>query len=205
MTTSTAQAATPIAGDLPEPRRSGCRGEPAIAAPALDRDDDGAGDDEEREEEVRHHGDGVQVEKDGDAPEGNLGNRAERGDEGNVTHPPRQPFDAPRGEPGDEREDDADEGDHPVAELDRRVPALLRIRLVATTRPVVAAEAGGGEADDGTARDDDPEREERDARELDESPGRDGAANAGRLHGIGGLAAAHRSSTPDPSTTRPTR
>ena len=65
-------------------------------------------------------------------------------------------------------EHDADERDEAVAELDRGVATLLGERLVAAPRPVVAAEPRGGQPDDGTARDDDPEREDGRRRELEE-------------------------------------
>jgi len=48
---------------------------------------------------------------------------------------------APGPEPRREREEDSHERDHPVPELDECVEALLRIRLVAAARPVLAAEA----------------------------------------------------------------
>ena len=100
------------------------------------------------------------------------------GDERDVAHPARQPVDPPRGEPGDQRQDDADERHQAVAELDRSRGRPSRERLVAAARPVVAAEARGGQADDGPARDDDPEREDGRGRELDEPAGRDAGAGA---------------------------
>ena len=131
-----------------------------IVAPGLDHDDDGTRHDEKREQEMRHHGDGVEVEQHGDPAERNLGDRAERRDQRDGPHPPRQPFDAPCCEPRDERKDDADERDHAIAELDRGMTTRLGIRLVAAARPVVAAETRGRQAYDGAARDNDPEREE---------------------------------------------
>ena len=68
---------------------------------------------------------------------------------------------------------DPDERDEAVAELDRRVAALLGIRLVAAARPVVAAEPERGQPNDRAARDDDPEREDGSGRELGEPAGRD--------------------------------
>ncbi len=205
VTTRAAQAATPTQATFRSHDGPAAGAMAAMVAPGLDHDDDGARHDEKREQEMRHHGDGVEVEQHGDPAERNLGDRAERREQRDDPHPPRQPVDAPCREPGDEREDDADEGHHAIAELDRGVTTRSGIGLVAAARPVVAAETRGRQAYDGTARDDHPEREKRDARELKESSRRDDAAHAGGLHGVGGLAAAHRNSTPDPSTTRPTR
>ena len=141
--------------------------------PRLERDDDRAREDDEREQEVRHHEQRVQVEDHRDPAEGYLGDRAERRHERDGAHEGGQAADAAGREPGRDREHDADERDQAVAELDRRMPALLGVRPVAATRPVVAAEAGRGQADDGSARDHDPEREHGHDGELLEAPRRD--------------------------------
>ena len=56
-------------------------------APCLERDDHGERDDDEREQEVRHHGERVEVEDDRDAAERDLGDGPEEGRErGPLTH-----------------------------------------------------------------------------------------------------------------------
>ena len=183
VTTRTAHDATPTQATLRSHEGPAAGASPPVVAPGLDHDDDGARDDDDCEQKVGHHGNGVQLEQDGDPAERDLGDRAERCEQGENAHEAWQSVDAPRREPGDDREDDPDECDHAVPELDRGMPARLGVRLVPALRPVVTAEPGGGQADDGTARDDDPEREECDVRELKEPSRRDGATRAGRLPG----------------------
>ena len=194
----------------PQPRRPRRWGEPPAATPSLEGDDDRAREHEQREEEVRHHRDRVEVEQHRDAAERNLRDRPERGGERDGAHPARQSVDPPGGKPHDHGEDDADERDETIAELDRRVPTLLRIGLVAAARPVVASEPGCGQPHDGTTRDDDPQREDRNRRELDE-PARGHLAPHPHLLGDSrralapDLHVAHRSATPEPSRMRPMR
>ncbi len=68
-------------------------------------------------------------------------------------HAAREADDPARAEPGDERQRQADEGDHAVPELDERVESLLRVGLVAALRPVVAPEAGSGQPHERTRGD----------------------------------------------------
>ena len=187
--------------DRPQPPWPGRRGEAAAMTPRLEGNDNRARKHEQGEEEVRHHGDGVEVEQHRDPAERNLRDRSKGSHECDVPDPAGQPHDPPGGEPRDHREDDADERDHAVAELDRRMPALLGKRLVATLRPVVAPEPGRRESHDSSARDDDPEREDGGRRDLDEPVGRYMTPR----HGASVLHAVHRSATPEPSRTRPIR
>ncbi len=104
--------------------------------------------------------------------------------------------------------EDPDERHQAVAELDCGVAALLRIRLVAAARPVVASEARGRQPNDCPARDDDPEGEDGGGRELDEAAGGDEAPGSRLLgHAVDPVAAdlhpGYRSATPEPSRTRP--
>ena len=68
----------------------------------------------------------------------------------------------------DEREDDPHQGDHPVAELDEGVVALLRVRPVAAPRPVLAPEPGAREPHEGARGDDEEEGDTRRGGEPEE-------------------------------------
>ena len=161
VTTITAQPTTPTSATSAEPAGRDRRPEPARVAPCLERDDDRERDDHEREQEVGHHRERMQVEDDRDAAERDLGDRPEEGRERGRLHPPGEPDDAPRREPGRERREDPDDSDDAVPELDHRVEVLRRERGRAAPRPVVAAEARAGEPDEGARRDDEPEQRRR--------------------------------------------
>ena len=83
-------------------------------------------------------------------------------------------------EPGREREEDADEGDHPVPELDEGVVPLLRVRLVPAARPVLAAEPGAGQPHERAGGHDEEERAARRRGEPEEPPRRHEPEAGGR-------------------------
>ena len=168
VTTSTAHATTPTAATARSQGGPAGGARPLAWIHASRATTTAPASDEQGEEEVRHHRDRMEIEQHRDATERDLGDRSERRDERDVAHPAGQAVHPPRREPRDQREDDADERHHAVAELDRGVATLLGERLVAAPRPVVAAETGRSQPHDGTARDDDPEREDGHRRELDE-------------------------------------
>ena len=103
--------------------------EPARVAPRLDATTTAPREDDEGEQEVRHHGDRVEVEQDRDAAERDLGDRPESASRARRCGPSagaRRP--AARRARSISVRSDPDERDEAVAELDRRVPALLGIR-----------------------------------------------------------------------------
>src|SRR5262249_7079531 len=110
------------------------------------------------EEEVRHDCERVEAEDDRDPSERDLRGgpeeRAKRSEPGEA----RESDDATRREPGREREREPDESDHAVPELDEGVEALLRVRLRAAPRPVVAPETRSRETYECARGDDDEER-----------------------------------------------
>ena len=159
--------------ELPEPARPGRRCAADDEPPRLDRDDDREREHDHREQEVRHHRERVEVDRDRDRAHRDLGDgdeeRAERGEPSTA----RQPRHARGAEPGEEREREPDERDDPVAELDERVEALLRVGLVAAARPVLAPEPGSGQPHERARGDDEEERHARRERELEERGGRE--------------------------------
>ena len=118
------------------------RREPVAQAPGFERGYQSQPERREPEQEVGHDRERVQVERDRDAAHRNLRDRDEKRTESGPATPVRELRDAPRSEPGEECEDDADERYEAIAELDECVKTLLRIWLVAATRPVLAAEPG---------------------------------------------------------------
>ena len=170
-----------------------------IEAPGLEHDDDRQRERRQPEEEVRHHRQRVQVERDRDPAHRDLRDRDEEGAERRPARIAREPFDAPGAEPGRQGEHDSDQRNHAVAELDERVESLLGIRLRAAARPVLAAEPRPGEAYEGAGRDDEEERDARCERETHERPRRERSRPDRRDR--------HRysSTTPEPSSIRPMR
>ena len=80
------------------------------------------------------------------------------------------------GQPEEEVRHHGERVHHAIAELDERMKALLRIGLVATAGPVLAAEARARQADERTRGDDEEERETRRESDPEERPRRDGAS-----------------------------
>ena len=147
--------------DPPEPARAGGRGEPGDEAPGLDDDDRREPENGQPEQEVRHHRQRVQVDRDRDAAHRDLGDGDEERAQRSPAADPREPGDLARGQPRREREQDPDEGDHAIAELDKRVVPLLGVRPIAAAGPVLAPEprprqsderARGHHEEDGDAR-----------------------------------------------------
>ncbi len=200
MTTSAAQSGRPAQATSWRSQRwaDGWRA-PRFQSPGLQHDDDGQREGGEPEEEVRHHRQWVQVERDRDPAHRDLSDRDEERAERRPTRVAREPFDPPGAEPGRQREHDPDQRNHAVAELDERVEALLGIRLRAAARPVLAAEPRPGEAHEGAGRDDEEERDARCERETHERPRRERSRTDRRDR--------HRysSTTPEPSSIRPMR
>ena len=152
----------------------------------------------EPEQEMRHDRKRVQVDGNRDRPEGDLGDDDEKGRErgsatgGGETHGPSG------ADPCDERERKPDERDQAIAELDERVKALLGIRLVAATRPVLAPEPRARQAHECARGDDEEERRrgrDRQAQEADRSD--DKRARSDRGHYV--------KATPPPLSTPPMR
>ena len=72
-----------------------------------------------------------------------------------------EPTGPPRRKPGEKREDQPDERDHPVPELDDGMEVPLRVGVVAAPRPVLASEPRPRQPDERTGRDDHEERRAR--------------------------------------------
>jgi hypothetical protein len=147
-------------------------------SPGLDRDDGSEREHHHREQEVRHHRERVKIDRDRDRSHRDLRDGHEESRERGPADAPVESRHAERAEPGGERQRKPDERDDPVPELDERVEALLRVRLVAAARPVLAAEARSGQPDERARRDDEEERRARCERELEERRGRE-RSNAG--------------------------
>jgi hypothetical protein len=121
--------------------------------PRFDGDDDRQSEGRQPEQEMRHDRERMEVDSNRDRPKRNLPDDDEERRECRSTTNRRQTLRSPSGEPGREGECEPYERNHPVAELDERVKALLGVRLVAATRPVLAAEPRAGEPDERTRRD----------------------------------------------------
>ena len=135
---------------------------------------------------MRHDDQRVELELDRDVAERRLGERAGEGSEGEAHRPVRQAGGAPRGEPGEERQQDREEGDDPVRELDEGVVALLGERVPGrAARPVLAAEPRAGQPHGRAGGDDQDEPEHGPPRDLAEAGGRqlEGTPPRQRLRG----------------------
>src|SRR5262249_26083511 len=146
----------------------------------------------------------VELQDHRQAAERDLRGRPDEHDERGALDPPRQAVRPPRREPRDQRERDRDRPDHAVAELDEGVAAALGERRRAAARPVVAAEAGAGQAHDRSGCDDEVDPQERgdgEAAELAEGQLRAPEATLGRRmdgrrHGTKGCRSAGYPSAP---------
>ena len=147
--------------DHAQPARRDGRAEPARVAPGLEGDDHRERDDDEREQEVRHHGERVQLEDHGDPAERHLRDRAEERRERRIRDPAR------RGPATRRAASQATSAARIPPSATTRLPnSIDRVAVLppgnglAAARPVVAAEPRARQPHERAGHDDEPERDD---------------------------------------------